>query len=287
MKPNLMIFTNGYEGTWPAIEYGAWIARSMQTHLTLTGVIEQNDAEHPVEDIFGRAVALFQEYELDYSLELDDGLAEEVIISRADLQKVSESAVDPENILVLGPFGRPQVRRMLVGNSFRKLMASVYTPIFYIPKVRLPIKRVLICMGGLSYTFTAENLGLRVAKMNHASVTLLTVVPHVDLEYPEARKVRENWKNLAETDTIPGRSLREGLKKALEAGLEARIKVRHGGIVEQILEEVKEGDYELICMGSQFSTNSLRQLYSPNVTADVAELSQCPILTVRYLEPQT
>ena len=123
--------------------------------------------------------------------------------------------------------------------------------------------------------------------MNHASVTLLTVVPPVDLDYPEARKIRENWKNLAETDTIPGRSLREGLKKALEAGLEARIKVRHGAVVEQILEEEKEGSYELICMGSQSAARSLRQLYSPNVTADVAEISQCPILTVRYVEPQT
>ena len=141
-------------------------------------------------------------------------------------------------------------------------------------------------MGGLGYTITAEHLGLRVAQMNQATITLLTVVPPVDLDYPEARKIRDNWKILAETDTIPGRSLRAGLEKAREAGLETHIKVRHGNIVEEILEEVKAGGYELVCMGSQFSARSLRQLYTANVTADVAESCQIPILTVRFLRPE-
>lgn len=288
MKPNLMIFTNGYQGTWPAIEYAAWIAQKMPISLTLTGVVEPDDADHPVEDIFSRAVSLFQETGIDYSLELENGLAEEIITGRIDLQKALGAVDDLEKLLILGPFGRPQVRRMLEGNSFRRLMSSVLVPILYVPILRIPLKRVLICMGGLGYAFTAEHLGLRVAQMNRASVTLLTVVPPIDLDYPEARKIRENWKNLADTDTIQGRSLREGLKNARDAGLDARVIVRHGKIVEQILAEMKQGDYDLVCMGSQFSARGLRQYYTPNVTADVAETSQCPILTVRYLQqPQS
>lgn len=287
MKPTLMIVTNGYEGTWPAIEYGAWIAQNMHARLILTGVIESDDDEHPVEDIFSRAVSLFQEKGIDYSLELDSGLAEEVIIRQADLQKISLGDI-PEKMLVVGPFGRPQVRKFLEGNSFRKIMAAVGAPILYVPTIRIPLQRVLICMGGLGYTFTAEHLGLKVAKMNSATVTLLTVVPPIDMDYPEARKIRENWKNLPETDTLQGRSLREGLKRARETGLESKVVVRHGNIVEQILAEVKDGNYDLICMGSQYSaSHGLRHFYTPNVTADVAEVSQCPILTVRYQEPSS
>ena len=286
MKPNLIIFTNGYQGTWPAIEYAAWMAQKMSARLTLTGVVEPDDNEHAVEDIFSRAVTLFQKNNIDYSLELETGMAEAVITSRVDLQKIWGAAVELEQILILGPFGRPQMRRMLEGNSFRRLMASVLAPILYVPVLRVPPTRVLICMGGLGYAFTTEQLGLQVAQMNHASVTLLTVVPPIDLDYPEARKIRENWKNLADTDTLQGRSLREGLKQAQAAGLNARVIVRHGNIVEQILSEVKEGAYDLICMGSQFSAHGLRQYYTPNVTADVAEISQCPILTVRSLQTQ-
>jgi nucleotide-binding universal stress UspA family protein len=282
MKPNLMVFTNGFEGSWPAIEYGAWIARNMKTRLTLTGVVEENDDEHPVEEIFSRAVTLFQEQQVDYALELENGMVEHTIMRRKDFQDPPGVMENLDRLLFLGPFGRPQVRKMIVGNSFRKLMSIVSIPILYVPSVRMPVQRVLVCMGGLGYTLTAENLGLRVAQMNQASITLLTVVPPVDLDYPEARKIRDNWKNLVDTDTLTGRSLREGLQKAQAAGVEAKVKVRHGNIVEQILEELKDGHYELICMGSQFSTHSLRQLYTPNITADVAENSLCPLLTVRH-----
>ena len=287
MKPNLMIFTNGFEGTWPAIEYAAWVAQQMSVHLTLTGVVEPADADHPVEDIFGRAVSLFQEKQIDYSLELETGMAESTITSRVDLLKNWDRPSQLQNLLVLGPFGRPQVRRMIEGNSFRKLMSSVLAPILYVPVVRLPLNKMLICMGGLGYALSAELLGLQVAKLNKASVTLLTVVPPIDLDYPESRKIRENWKNLADTDTLQGRSLREGLDHARQAGLEARAIVRHGNIVEQIVSEVKTGEYDLICMGSQYSARGLRQFYTPNVTADVAELSHCPILTVRSLQVES
>lgn len=286
MKPNLSIYTNGYEGTWPAIEYGAWMAELMHTRLTLTGVVEPNDSDHPVEELFSRGVTLFQEKNLDYSLELETGLAEELIINQDDLRKTVESGSDPQIILVLGPFGRPQVRRLIVGNSFRKIMEGITAPILFVPRASLPLRKVLICMGGLGFPFTSGHLGLQVAQMTRAAVTFLTVVPPVDLDYPEARKIRDNWKNLGASDTLPGRSLRQGLETAREAGLEAHIKVRHGNIVEQILEEVREGGYELICMGSQFSAHSLRQLYTPNVTADVAEACLTPILTVRDLKPE-
>lgn len=279
MKPNLLIFTNGYEGTWPSIEYGAWMAHNMQAHLTLTGVIERNDRDHPVEEIFGRAVSLFQKSNLDYSLELENGNVEESIVSMAH--------ANAEQMLIFGPFGRPQLRRMVVGNSFRHIMAFVSAPILYVPVACIPLEKVLICIGGLGYTVTAEHLGLRLAQMNAASVTLLAVVPPINLDYPEARKIRDNWKNLADTDTLTGRSLREGLENARKAGMEAKIRVRHGNIVEQILAEVNETTYDLICMGSQYSAHGLRQLYTPNITADVAETGQCPILTARFLEKKS
>ena len=278
MKPISMVFTNGYAGTWASIEYSAWIAKNMNSRLILTGVMERNDREHPVEEIFGRAISLFQENNLDYSLELVSGNVEEVIMAK--------STEDPEQMLSFGPFGRPQLRRMVVGNSFRHLMASVSAPILYVPVVRIPIRQVLICIGGLGYTVTAEHLGLRVAQMNAAQVTFLSVVPPINLDYPEARKLRDNWKHLEHTDTLTGRSLRGSLESARKAGLDAKIKIRHGNIVEQILAEVKEGSYELVCMGSQFSAHGLRQLYTPNVTADLAETGQCPILTARYQVPE-
>ena len=98
--------------------------------------------------------------------------------------------------------------------------------------------------------------------------------------------MRENWQRLAETDTPPGRSLRQGLEIARAAGLQVSVKVRNGNVLEEILAEVTEGNYDLLCMGSLFSSHTLRQLYTPNVTAEIAETDLVPVLTARYTRPE-
>ena len=40
MDSELLIATNGFKGTWFAIEYGAWLAEVMHMHITLLGVNE-------------------------------------------------------------------------------------------------------------------------------------------------------------------------------------------------------------------------------------------------------
>ena len=76
---------------------------------------------------------------------------------------------------------------------------------------------------------------------------------------------------------------REALDLAQNAGLNAKIVTRQGNVVEEILAEIKEGSYDMACMGSAYSAHTLRQLYTPNVTAEVAEAAHCPVLTVRHM----
>ncbi len=40
MKNVILISTNGFEGTWPAVEYGAWVAQVMNADIVLLGVAE-------------------------------------------------------------------------------------------------------------------------------------------------------------------------------------------------------------------------------------------------------
>ena len=176
------------------------------------------------------------------------------------------------------------MKRLMSGRSFRHIMEHVVAPIVYVPQAKFPLKKVLICMGGLGYEVAAETLAVRVAQPSHADITLLTVVPPIDLDYPEARQMRENWERLAETDTMAGKSLRRGLESAHAAGLSATVKVRNGNVVEEILAEIKEGNYDLLCMGSPLSSNALRQLYTPNVTAEIAEADLVPVLSARYVK---
>ncbi len=279
MRTEFLIATNGFESTWPAIEYGAWAAASLDAPVTLLGIAEHLpsapiDDKYPLEDIFARAVELFRQKGITYWLEIQNGNAEEVI-PRLAKQK--------DCITVVGPLGRPPLRRLLVRRSIHHLMSEISTPILYVPQARIPLKKMLICLGGLGYEITAEHLAARVGVMSKAEVTLLHVAPPVDLDYPTARAEREQWRDLMNTDTLPGRNLRQALETARGAGLAASVKTRQGNVVEEILAEIKEGNYDLVCMGSQYSAHSLRRMYAANVTGEVAESAHCPILTARYV----
>src|SRR5215216_2660539 len=278
MDSELLITTNGFKGTWFAIEYGAWIAEIMRMKITLLGVTEVPnpaaiDDHHPLEDVFERAVSLFQEKGLTYALEVRNGVPEQVI---------SDKANSGHYITVVSPLGRTQIRRLIKGRSIRPLMERIQGPILYVPEIRLPLKKILISAGGLGYEAAAENLAIQVASANQADVTILHVVPPTDPDYAATRGLRGHTKDLAKSDTLPGRNLRRALEIAQNAGLNAKAIARQGIIVEEILAEVREGNYDMVCMGSSYSANTLRQYYAPPVTAEVAESARCPVLTARY-----
>lgn len=280
MTVEILIFTNGQDSTWPAIETGAWLAASMRTPVRLVGLDEDpspgqiDEGVHPLEKIFTEAIEAFINAGVEYHLEVEIGHAEDVVPRRAK---------GTESLVVLGPLGRPPLTRLLSGRSFRHMMEQVSAPLLYVPQSRLPIKKVLVCLGGLGYEVTAENVAVQIAASAHAGLTLFTVVPPINLDYPSAREMQENWHRLAESATPAGRSLRRGMEIANEMGLQAAVKVRNGNVLEEISAEIHEGGYDLVCMGSLLSGSALRQLYTPNVTAEIAEADKVPVLTARFV----
>jgi len=274
----LLIVTNGFKETWHAIEYGTQLAQSMRMKITLLGLTEKLnpaaiDDHHPLEDIFEQAVGLFKDKGVEYSLEVQNGEAEHVL---------PEKANSGEYIVVLSPLGRSQLKRWLTGRSLRLLMERITNPILYVPEVRWPLKKILVCIGGLGYAETTEELSFQIANANNAIVTIMHVIPPTDLDYPTTKKVHGHMDDLVETDTVQGRNLKKGLENANKYGLTVSTIVRQGNVLDEILLEVGSGDYDMVCMGSPYSAHALRQLYSPNVTAETAEALRCPILTARY-----
>ena len=52
MKKKILLATNGCLDAWETIEYGVWMAKTFSMSLTLLGIIEASNDEHPVQDIF-------------------------------------------------------------------------------------------------------------------------------------------------------------------------------------------------------------------------------------------
>lgn len=268
----LLICINGDEHNRPAIDYGIWLAGALGKPATVLGVIETSDRRKRVENLVSEAERTLSSELLHYKSEIRSG---------SSMVVIPEIVGSGNYLTVIGPLGRPVWWRALRGRSFRRLMAYLETPLIYVPQARIPLKRLLLCSGGLEYTQPVEKAALYLAQAAQAQVTLLHVVEPITMEYPLAREIQAHWQTILETDTPQGRNLRRFVEEIKSSGVSLDFQVRHGSVIQQIIDEIKAGSYDLIAMGSAYSSHSLRHLFAENVTARIAEAVQCPLLTAR------
>ncbi len=268
----ILLCTNGSDLTRPALDYGIWLADLIKLPVVLLGVVEAPHFRQQVEALIMETGSRLAALQISYQIAYDRGRGSMVIARYTRMSNF---------ITVVGPLGRPAWRRVVQGRSFRRLLAKIETPIVYVPKARLPVNKILVCMGGLGYAQAVLQMVIFLAQAVGARITLLHVVEPVNLEYPISKLIDQNWDHILETDTPQGRNLQQAVKEVKMAGLECEFKVRHGSIVHEILDELHTGQYDLVGMGSHFGVHNLRQMFLPDVTAQVAEELNCPVITVR------
>lgn len=269
---HLVLVTNGRQETRPALEYGIWLAQRMKFPVQILGVSESNNKDHPVESLVEEFKPSLTSAGIPFQVDYQKGRVEDLV--SCCIQQTGA-------LVVLGPLGRPPLHRFFKGHTFRFFMEDLVMPILYVPKLRLPVRKILVCMGGLGYALNVFHEALAIAVSLQASLTFLHVVEPVTLDYPLAHEVETHWQDLLETNTPQGNILKQVLKESQEVGVRADVSLRHGHILPEILNEMEQKDYDLVCMGSMYSSHSLRHFTLPNITAEIAECSECPILTVR------
>jgi len=269
---SILLATNGSEETRPGLEYGVWLSGVLGTPVTLLGVIEHPDEAAQVNHLVQETAQRLEESHVPLEIQRDEGRGSLVI---------ARHAAAGEYLTVIGPLGRPAWRRVIQGRSFRRILERVCTPILYVREKRTSLQRMLVCLGGLQYSESLIQLCLHLATRAGSSLTLFHVVEPVTLDYPVAKEIHDHWQHILDTPTPQGMNLRQAYDLVLQSGLQVEFKVRHGNPVHEIAQEIKHGDYDLTGMGSAYSAHSLRHMYMPNVTAEIAESITSPLLAVR------
>lgn len=272
MNQSLLIATNGSPLSLPALEYGLWLAKTLRLPVILLGIIERNQHALVVESIFQHTADHLAAHNLPYKQILERGDAIRAICQLADARK---------HLLILGPLGRPGWLRWLRGRTFRHIVEGIQAPLIYAPLQRNQLKKTLVCMGGLGYAKSVADWAIYLARCTGAHLTILHVVEQVYFDYPVASQIQAHREEILQTDTPQARNLLDALHRAQEAGIPAEVKFRHGDIIHEIEAELQGGDYDMVALGSQGSAQSLRHLFLPNVTAEIAESSAIPVLTAR------
>lgn len=268
---HLLICLQGIDESRQALDYGLYLAEILRCPVTLLGISGRAPAEESIEAQIDEGTRRLRQLDLPHEVQRAPGPLAAVVPQIARLKPY------------LTVYNAPPLefwQRLSEGGRFRRLLVDVPGPILRVRTACRPLRHALVCSGGMRYADPLERVASELARAAGARLTLLHVVPRVNLDYPLAHQLAHQWQNILETDTPQARHLRTALAQAQQLGVETELRVRHGSVVEEILDEVASGDYDLIGLGSPYASHNLRQLYRPNVTASVAEEVTCPLLTV-------
>ncbi|GAP09071.1 universal stress protein UspA [Bellilinea caldifistulae] len=270
--PPLLIALQSSHPSFPALEYGENLAKVLRTPVRLL-CMRQAGSSALLEEQVQRSALALKELDVLVDIRWADG-----DLVKAVLREVNQM---PEAMLVISDKYRPIWRRWVRFGRFRRLQASLTSPILRVREVCWPPQNIIVCSGGLPYTIPVERLAVRLARSVGARLTFLHVVEPITLDYPLAREIHSHWEHLLQTDTPQARHLKQALDFAERLGVEARVVVRHGLILHEILDEIRSGGYDLVGMGSTYSSTSLSRLFRPDVTALVSAAVDCPLLSQR------
>jgi nucleotide-binding universal stress UspA family protein len=116
-------------------------------------------------------------------------------------------------------------------------------------------------------------------------VTLFHVMAEPPAIYAHLLELEEDVTALLASGSELGRNL-VAEKKALEkVGVVVNVRVRHGFIIDQLLDEIREGNYDLIVTGSSRARGPLQHYIMGDVTQRILDSAECSVLVARYRPP--
>jgi len=144
------------------------------------------------------------------------------------------------------------------------------------------IKKILVAIDGSDHANHALDFALDLANKYSAKTLLLTVVPPVFLPIPSLNIMKSQA--IAEASTELEKSFRTVLTGAEEkakklTSLNVFTRLERGNPDEVIIETAKEGNFDIIIIGSRGLGR--RDYALGSVSSRVAENATCPVLIVK------
>ncbi len=143
------------------------------------------------------------------------------------------------------------------------------------------IKRMLICTSGGPVSDHLIRWGMRLAEGNAAEATFLHVASAAPEMYAGLPLLTEDLAHVMSRDTPLSKHLREIAIMADEAGVEAKLELRHGMVAEEIVRACELRSYDFIVLGAAKSPAGVNGWLLDQVMPHVLASVSCSILVVR------
>ncbi|HYM00253.1 MAG TPA: universal stress protein, partial [Blastocatellia bacterium] len=188
------------------------------------------------------------------------------------------------DLVVIGAVKKGKRGPFLMSAKAYRIIKSVEPPVLVVIGERRSLERILVCSGGERYIDRAVGITGRFAKPLGATVSLLHVMAQPPALYADMIRLKDDPSLLLQSDSDLGRNLRREKESLAKIGVECEVTIRQGLVVNEVFKEIRAGNYDLVVTGSSPVGDAFRSYIMGNITREIVNRAECPVLVVRGSE---
>jgi nucleotide-binding universal stress UspA family protein len=274
----ILICSNGTSSAEAAIHLGGSFAGPLKAEATVLGIAETSQDEGPLRDALEKQGQSLRER----------GVSPDIIVQSGEpvQQIVDQTSETGYDLVVIGARWIGATGHYWRSEKTYEVIKAIQPPVLVAIDEYKSLKRFLVCTGGKEFIEQAVKFTGKLAAAVNASVTLLHVMAEPPAMYADLVRLEENVDQLLESKSELGTNLRRQRRELERLGISAEVRLRHGIVIDQVFEEVRAGDYDLIVSGTSQARGLFRHYIMGDLTRSILNRANCPVLVARAGPPK-
>jgi nucleotide-binding universal stress UspA family protein len=273
----ILICSDGTPSAQTAIDLVGVLAGPLTAETTLLGIAERSEDEQPLrEALHAQAQSLRQR-----------GVTPDIVVQFGEpvlqIQQTSKAKYD---LVVIGARWTGAVGHYWRSKRTYEVIKAIQPPVLVAIGERKELKRFVVCTGGKEFIEQAVKFTGQLAAAVGASVTLLHVMAEPPAMYADLVRMEENVDQLLQSNSELGTNLRRQKRELDRLGVPAEVHLRHGIVIDQVFEEARDGNDDLIVTGTSQARGLFRHYIMGDLTRDILNRSNVPVLVARAGPPK-
>jgi nucleotide-binding universal stress UspA family protein len=273
----ILICSDGMPAADNATRLGAAFAGPLQAETTLLGIAEKSSDEPALRSALEKQAQLLRE----------QNVSPEIAIGSGDpvRQIVDQTTKEKYDLVVIGARKTGSTGLYWRSAKTYEVIKSISPPVLVAMGEWAQLKQFLVCTGGREFIETAIQLTGKLAAAVHAAVTLLHVMAEPPAIYADLTRLEEDVDLLLESNSELGINLRTQKQDLEKMGVPVQVHVRHGIVIDQVFNEVRQNNFDLIVTGSSQARGMVRHYIMGDLTLNILNHANCPVLVARAGAP--
>src|SRR5438477_4301137 len=274
----ILICSDGTRAAESAIELGGLLAGPLKAETTLFGIAEKSQDKGPLREALEKQAQPIRSRNVALDIMVHSGEPIREILGRT-----SKTSYD---LVVIGARWTGATGHYWRSEKTYEVIKAIQPPVLVAIGEFKQLKRFLVCTGGKEFIEQGIQLTGKLAAALGASVTLLNVMAEPPAIYADLVQLEEDVSRLLESKSELGTNLRRQKRELERLGVSAEVRLRHGIVIDQVFEEARDGDYDLIVTGTSQARGLLRHYIMGDLTRTILNRANVPVLVARAGPPK-